>query len=125
MVVDSPQLKSPETAIPFYAENIRFSNVHITCDEEPIWLRVDKETPFQYMRGVSFADCTFRSGVPPHIECCAKHRGNFSNWRFHNTTFDFKRMKYAKKPTAADLFRAVDGFEFINTRFSLRGAKAK
>ncbi|MBO7683705.1 MAG: hypothetical protein J6T51_03160 [Kiritimatiellae bacterium] len=72
MVVDSPQLKSPETAIPFYAENIRFSNVHITCDDEPIWLRVDKETPFQHMRDVSF-----------------------------------------------------DGFEFINTRSSLHGAKAK
>ncbi len=34
-------------------------------------------------------------------------------------------MKWAKKPTAADIFRAVDGFEFINTRFSLHAKTAK
>ena len=32
---------------------------------------------------------------------------------------------YGAKPTAADIFRAVDGFEFINTRFSLRAKPAK
>ena len=66
-----------------------------------------------------------RSGVPPHIECCAKHKGYFSNWRFCNVTFDFKRMKWAKKPTAADIFRAADGFEFIDTRISLHAKTAK
>ena len=115
----------PETLIPFYMENVRFSNVHIACEDEPIWLKVDNGTPFQYMRDISFSDCTFRSGVPPHIECCAKHRGHFANWRFSNVTFDFRRMKWAKKPTAADIFRAVDGFEFINTRFSLHAKPAK
>ena len=78
------------------------------------------------MRDISFSDCTFRSGVPPHIECCAKHRGHFSNWRFSNVTFDFRRMKWAKKPTAADIFRAVDGFEFVNgTRFTLKNGTGK
>ncbi len=109
----------PETLIPFYAENIRFSNVHITCEDEPIWLRVDKWTPFQYMKDVSFSDCTFRSGFPPHVEVFAGHKGHFYNWRFHNVTFDFKRMRWAKKLSAADIFRAVDGFEFIDTKFSL------
>ena len=109
----------PETLIPFYAENIRFSNVHITCEDEPIWLRVDKGTPFQYMKDVSFSDCTFRSGFPPHVDVFAGHKGHFSNWRFHNVTFDFKRMRWAKKPSAADIFRAVDGFEFIDTKFLL------
>ena len=32
---------------------------------------------------------------------------------------------YGAKPTAADIFRAVDGFEFINTRFSLHAKTAK
>ena len=32
---------------------------------------------------------------------------------------------YGAKPTAADIFRAVDGFEFINTRFSLHVKPAK
>ena len=32
---------------------------------------------------------------------------------------------YGAKPTAADIFRAVDGFEFINTRFSLHAKPAK
>ena len=108
-----------EGLIPFYAENIRFSNVHIACEDEPIWLRVDKGTPFQYMKDVSFSDCTFRSGFPPHVEVFAGHKGHFYNWRFHNVTFDFKRMRWAKKPSAADIFRAVDGFEFIDTKFSL------
>jgi len=49
----------------------------------------------------------------------AGHKGHFSNWRFHNVTFNFKRMRWAKKPSAADIFRAVDGFEFIDTKFSL------
>ena len=115
----------PETLIPFYMKNVRFSNVHITCEDEPIWLKVDNGTPFQYMRDISFSDCSFRSGVPPHIECCAKYRRRFSNWRFSNVTFDFRRMKWAKKPTASDIFRAVDGFEFINTRFSLHAKPAK
>ena len=32
---------------------------------------------------------------------------------------------YGAKPTAADIFRAVAGFEFINTRFSLCVKPAK
>ena len=64
-------------------------------------------------------ECTFRSGFPPHVDVFAGHKGHFSNWRFHNVTFDFKRMRWAKKPSAADIFRAVDGFEFIDTKFSL------
>ena len=80
---------------------------------------MDKGTPFQYMKDVSFSDCTFRSGFPPHVDVFAGHKGHFSNWRFHNVTFDFKRMRWAKKPSAADIFRAVDGFEFIDTKFSL------
>ena len=71
------------------------------------------------MKDVSFSDCTFRSGFPPHVDVFAGHKGHFSNWRFHNVTFDFKRMRWAKKPSAADIFRAVDGFEFIDTKFSL------
>ena len=55
----------------------------------------------------------------PHVDVFAGHKGHFSNWRFHNVTFDFKRMRWAKKPSAADIFRAVDGFEFIDTKFSL------
>ena len=38
-------------------------------------------------------------------------------------TFDV--TAYGAKPTAADIFRAVDGFEFINTRFSLHAKTAK
>lgn len=110
----------PESLIPFYAENLRFSNVNITCEHEPIWIRVDDDTPFQFMKDISFTSCSFRSSVPPHIECCAQHKGDFSNWRFADCTFDFKRMKWAKSPVPEDIFRQVDGFEFVDTRFRCR-----
>ena len=35
------------------------------------------------------------------------------NYAIYNGYIDDVRMKWAKKPTAADIFRAVDGFEFI------------
>ena len=75
------------------------------------------------MKDISFTSCSFRSGVPPHIECCAQHKGDFSNWRFADCTFDFKRMKWAKSPVPEDIFRQVDGFEFVDTRFTLQAAR--
>ena len=77
-----------ESLLPFSAENIRFSNMDVTCDRPPCLVVVGKSatTPIAYMKNISFSHCRFKApGVP-----CVRFRAedNVRDWRFSDVVFE-------------------------------------
>ena len=102
-----------ESLLPFSAENIRFSNMDITCDMPPCLVRVGKSatTPIAYMRNISFSHCRFKSPSAPCVSF--RPQDNVRDWRFSNVVFEGGDDENL---SPQDVFKDIKGVELDNVK---------
>ena len=102
-----------ESLLPFSAENIRFSNMDITCDRAPCLVVVGNSatTPIAYMKNISFSHCRFKApGVP-----CVRFRAedNVRDWRFSDVVFESGKDVSL---TPQEIFKDIKNVELDNVK---------
>ncbi len=108
-------LPPPEgTVLPFFAENISFSNMQIMSDNAPFCLQFADTEKVDYVRNISFSNCRFSCAQGPIIQ--VRPQDNVSNLRFSNVEFiiDKKRAK------RSGFFDNCSDVTFDNVRWTYR-----
>ncbi|MBR4170298.1 MAG: hypothetical protein IKR48_01450, partial [Kiritimatiellae bacterium] len=109
--------------LPFYAENLRFSNMSIICDQAPLGVIVGNTERVSFMKDITFSNCSFKSQKPPFCRCRSKD--NVRNWRFSDVTFEIVNRPplgiNPNEPKPEDFFKNVSNFEFYNVKYAFTG----
>ena len=105
--------------LPFYAENISFSNMRIDSVNAPIQVTIADTEKVDFIRNISFSNCRFTGGLPPVFEC--RPEDNVSDWRFSNVEFVIEkgRAHYVPKKNGG-LFENCANFMFDNVKWTYR-----
>ena len=72
--------------LPFYAENIHFSNMTIFGSRIPFEISIGGNQRVDYIRNISFSHCRFKSPNLPHVSF--HERNNVRDWRFSDVLFE-------------------------------------
>jgi hypothetical protein len=105
--------------LPFFVENVSFSNMRIDSVNAPIQVRIADTEKVDFIRNISFSNCRFTSGLPPVFEC--RPEDNVSNWRFSNVEFVIEKGKAHPVPRKnGGLFENCTDFTFDNVRWTYR-----
>ena len=72
--------------LPFYAENIHFSNMTIFGSRIPFEISIGGNQRVDYIRNISFSHCRFKSPNLPRVSF--HERNNVSDWRFSDVVFE-------------------------------------
>ena len=101
----------PSERLPFYAENIHFSNMTISSYLYPIVITIGEGQRVDYIKNISFSHCRFKAPNPPRVKC--RPQDNVNDWRFSDVTLDVLESNVGRKEFK-DLFPNTTGFEFCN-----------
>ena len=72
--------------LPFYAENIHFSNMTIFGSRIPFEISIGGNQRVDYIRNISLSHCRFKSPNLPRVSF--HERNNVSDWRFSDVVFE-------------------------------------
>ncbi len=111
----------PEGSVrPFFAENIRFSNVQIASDDAPFEINFAETEKVDYVRNVSFSNCRFTSSQGPVFK--VRPEDNVSNWSFSNVEFEIRKNEKLthKVDNPGYFFENCGGITFDNVRWTYR-----
>ena len=97
--------------LPFYAENIHFSNMTIFGSRIPFEISIGGNQRVDYIRNISFSHCRFKSPNLPHVSF--HERNNVSDWRFSDVVFEIGE---GAKKTAQEVFKNIKNAEFDNVK---------
>ncbi len=97
--------------LPFYAENIHFSNMTIFGSRIPFEISIGGNQRVDYIRNISFSHCRFKSPNLPHVSF--HERNNVSDWRFSDVVFEIGE---GAKKTAQEVFKDIKNAEFDNVK---------
>ena len=107
--------------LPFYAENIHFSNMEVVSDTVPVSLTIGDTERVDFIRNISFSHCRFKSAAPPYTHC--RRMDNVNDWSFNDVTFEISASSKGGTDSGSrtvkpdDFFSNVANFEFENVRF--------
>ena len=105
--------------LPFFVENVSFSNMRIDSVNAPIQVTIANTEKVDFIRNISFSNCRFTSGLPPVFECRAED--NVSDWRFSNVEFVIEKGKaHQAMRKNGGLFENCTGFTFDNVKWTYR-----
>ena len=100
-----------ESLLPFSAENIRFSNMDITCDNPVRLVAFGRTTPIAYVKNISFSHCRFKAPGAPFVKFSPEH--GVRDWSFSDVEFvggDDAKL------TPQEIFKDIRNAEFDNVR---------
>ena len=106
--------------LPFYAENIHFSNMEVVSDTVPVSLTIGDTERVDFIRNISFSHCRFKSAAPPYAHC--RRKDNVNDWSFNDVTFRISAspkggtVPGSREWKPDDFFSNVSNFEFENVR---------
>ena len=72
--------------LPFYAENIHFSNMTVFGSRTPFEISIGDNQRVDYIRNISFSHCRFKSPNLPRVSF--HERNNVRDWRFSDVVFE-------------------------------------
>ena len=106
-------IESPpaESLLPFSAENIRFSNMDITCDNPVRLVAFGRTTSIAYVKDISFSHCRFKAPGAPFVKFRPEH--GVRDWRFSDVVFvggDDAKL------TPQERFKDIRNAEFDNVK---------
>ena len=97
--------------LPFYAENIHFSNMTIYGSRAPLDISIGDNQRVDYIKNISFSHCRFKS---PNLPRTRFHeRNNVRDWRFSDVVFEIGE---GAKKTAQEVFKGIKNAEFDNVK---------
>ena len=97
--------------LPFYAENIHFSNMTIYGSRAPLDISIGDNQRVDYIKNISFSHCRFKS---PNLPRTRFHeRNNVRDWRFSDVVFEIGE---GARKTAQEVFKGIKNAEFDNVK---------
>ena len=97
--------------LPFYAENIHFSNMTVFGSRTPFEISIGGNQRVDYIRNISFSHCRFKSPNLPRVRC--RPQDNVRDWRFSDVVFEIDE---GAKKTAQEVFKDIKNAEFDNVK---------
>ena len=97
--------------LPFYAENIHFSNMTVFGSRTPFEISIGGNQRVDYIRNISFSHCRFKSPNLPRVSF--HERNNVRDWRFSDVVFEIDEDA---KQTAEEVFKDIKNAEFDNVK---------
>lgn len=97
--------------LPFYAENIHFSNMTVFGSRTPFEISIGGNQRVDYIRNISFSHCRFKSPNLPRVSF--HDRNNVRDWRFSDVVFEIDE---GAKKTAQEVFKDIKNAEFDNVK---------
>lgn len=97
--------------LPFYAENIHFSNMTVFGSRTPFEISIGGNQRVDYIRNISFSHCRFKSPNLPRVSFL--ERNNVRDWRFSDVVFEIDE---GAKKTAQEVFKDIKNAEFDNVK---------
>jgi len=113
----SAELREPPGMLPFAIENIRFSNMDMTCRRGPFAVTIAPEIRPKYIRNISFSNCRFKCAESPKIGKGAHPKDNLSDWSFDNVEFDIEGNEEA---TECPWFTHIRNLRMNNVFWNVR-----
>ena len=113
----SAELREPPGRLPFAVENIRFSNLDMTCRRGPFSVNIHKEIRPEFIRNISFSHCRFKCRQSPKIGKGALSKDHLSDWSFDDVEFDIKGND---DETQCPWFSDIVNLTMNNVRWNVR-----